>query len=62
MSSPVKDFIFESLNELRNGNNYSLTGNTLDGLVWDEGSVNPPTVTNSRKNCRTFSCRTNETS
>ena len=44
MSSPVKDFIFESLNELRNGNNYSLTGNTLDGLVWDEGSVNPPTV------------------
>ena len=44
MSSPVKDFIFDSLNELRNGNNYSLTGNTLDGLVWDEGSVNPPTV------------------
>ena len=44
MSSPVKDFIFESLNELRNGNNYSLTGNTLDGLVWGEGSVNPPTV------------------
>ena len=44
MSRLEKDFIFESLNELRNGNNYSLTGNTLDGLVWDEGSVNPPTV------------------
>ena len=40
----VKDFVVEAINELANGNTYSITGDGLDGLVWSEGSVNPPTI------------------
>ena len=39
----VKDFVVEAINELANGNTYFITGDGLDGLVWSEGSVNPPT-------------------
>ena len=40
----VKDFIIDAINELANGNTYSISGEGLDGLVWNEGSVNPPTI------------------
>lgn len=39
----VKDFIIDAINELANGNTYSISGEGLDGLVWSEDSVNPPT-------------------
>lgn len=38
----VPDFVVLAINNLANGNAYSLTGENLDNIVWSSGATNIP--------------------